>query len=137
MHCMHRLLIKGRAVGRSISGSCIVAGSSGIKMREPGIIAWVCVIALICIKAESLGALLQLSQGLSNLLQLLDSGTVTLQRLLDHLASFVLALSQFLQFGRVLLLLLEKLLVVLAGLLSLGDKLLNNGFTLVDLAGKI
>ncbi|WP_244157721.1 hypothetical protein [Paenibacillus typhae] len=78
-----------------------------------------------------------MSQGLSNLLQLLDSGTVTLQRLLDHLACFVLALSQFLQFGRVLLLLLEKLLVVLAGLLSLGDKLLNNGFTLVDLAGKI
>ncbi|MNP41135.1 hypothetical protein D3C76_1348190 [compost metagenome] len=95
------------------------------------IIAWSCVIPYI------LGTLLQLSQGLSYLLQLLYGGRMTLQCLLDYLACFVLTLSQFLQFGRVLLLLLEKLLVVLAGLLGLGDKLLNDGFTLADLAGKI
>lgn len=130
---MQRLLIKGRVKGR-VETLCsgIIAGSTCIKMRETGIEA--CSAGSI---TGSLGALLQLSQRLGYLLQLLNGSVVALERMLNDLAGLVLTLSQFFQFHGILLLLLEKLLVILAGLLSLGDKLLDNLLALIDLAGKI
>ncbi|WP_054939154.1 hypothetical protein [Paenibacillus ihuae] len=126
---MQRLLIKGRIEGRAETlCSGIIAGSTGIKVRETGIEA--------C-STGSLGALLQLSQRLGYLLQLLNGSVVALQCMLNDLGGLVLTLSQFFQFHGILLLLLEKLLVILAGLLSLGDKLLDNLLALIDLAGKI
>lgn len=130
---MQRLLIKGRVQGR-VKSLCsgIIVCCTRIKMRESGIEA--CSTGSI---SGCRGVLLQLSQGLSNLLQLLDSGIMALQCMLDDLGCLVLTLSQFFQFHRILLLLLEKLLVILAGLLGLGDKLLDNLFALIDLVGKI
>ncbi|MNC38139.1 hypothetical protein D3C75_867300 [compost metagenome] len=68
---------------------------AGIKACSPGI------------EAGSLGALLQLSQRLGYLLQLLNSGVMSLQCILNDLAGLVLTLSQFFQFYGILLLLLE------------------------------
>ncbi len=122
MHRLHRLLIKGR----------VIACSTRIKVRETSVEA-----GSAGSITGSLGALLQLSQRLSYLLQLLNGSVVALQRVLYNLAGLVLTLSQFFQFHGILLLLLEKMLIILAGLLSLGDKLLDNLLALIDLAGKI
>ncbi|MNG28447.1 hypothetical protein D3C84_1137070 [compost metagenome] len=71
------------------------------------------------------------------MLQLLYSRLMTLQGLLDYLAGFAFTVCQFFKLSNILLFLLKKLLIVLAGLLSLGDQLLNNLFTLADLAGNV
>lgn len=71
------------------------------------------------------------------MLQLLYSCLMTLQGLLDHLAGFAFTVCQFFKLSDILLFLLKKLLIVLAGLLCLGDQLLNNLFTLADLAGNV
>ncbi|MNN70464.1 hypothetical protein D3C81_1863160 [compost metagenome] len=84
-----------------------------------------------------MGGLLKLSTDLGDLLQLLHSFLMALQSLLDHLTCLMLALCQFLQFGGVLLFLLKELLVILAGLLRLGYQLLDDLFTLVDLAENV
>ncbi|MNR56865.1 hypothetical protein D3C85_1775310 [compost metagenome] len=62
---------------------------------------------------------------------------MTLQGLLDHLAGFAFTVCQLFKLSDILLFLLKKLLIVLAGLLCLGDQLLNNLLALVDLAGNV
>ncbi|MNN50876.1 hypothetical protein D3C81_1654840 [compost metagenome] len=81
--------------------------------------------------------MLDLSNQLGCMLQLLYSRLMTLQSLLDHLACFAFTVCNFFKLSSILLFLLKKLLIVLAGLLCLGDQLLNNLLTLVDLAGNV
>lgn len=78
-----------------------------------------------------------MSQRLGYLLQLLDSGVVSLKSTLNDLGCFMLTLSKFFQSNSILLFLLKHLLISLAGLLGLADKLLDDLLTLVDLAGDI
>ncbi len=113
MHRMHRLLLTiGWVEGRvKALSACSISG----KLR----------------------GLLKLSKRLCNLLQLLNGCVMALQRILNNLTRLVLTLGQFFQSYRILLLLLEKLLIILAGLLCLAHKLLNDLFAMTDLAGKV
>lgn len=113
MHRMHRLLLTiGRVKGRvKALSACSISG----KLR----------------------GLLKLSKRLCNLLQLLNGCVMALQRILNNLTRLVLTLGQFFQSYRILLLLLEKLLIILAGLLCLAHKLLNDLLAMTDLAGKV
>lgn len=90
-----------------------------------------------CSISGKLRGLLKLSKRLCNLLQLLNGCVMALQRILNNLTRLVLTLGQFFQSYRILLLLLEKLLIILAGLLCLAHKLLNDLFAMTDLAGKV
>lgn len=68
--------------------------------------------------------LLQLAAYLRNMLHLLHSCLMALQRRLDHLSRLTLTLCQYFQLLRVLLFLLKHLLVHLASLLRLLHQLL-------------
>lgn len=81
----------------------------------------------------SLEALLRLMAQAGNLLQLLNRRLMALQRRLNHLSGSLFPGRQFLKTLGVLLLLLQKLLVVLAGLVRLVDQLLDDLLALVNL----
>lgn len=87
------------------------------------------------VEAACLRELLNGSNGLRDLLQLLHRCLVALQRLLDHLNGFAVVLAKLLQLGRILLLLLKQLLIILGSLLSLCHKLLHDLLAFSDLCG--
>ncbi|MFC4601665.1 hypothetical protein ACFO3S_25735 [Cohnella hongkongensis] len=76
--------------------------------------------------------LLDLPAQVGYLIQLLNRGLVPLQRGLNRLGGSLLPLGNLFQTLRVLLLLLKKHLVILAGLLRLMDQLLNDLLALVQ-----
>lgn len=84
------------------------------------------------IELLALRDLFDLSAQLGHVLELLNSGLVTLHSDLNRLCRSMLALRQFLKPLRVLLFLLKKHLVVMAGLLSLVDQLLDDLFALLQ-----
>ena len=85
----------------------------------------------------SLNALLRLVAQAGNVLQLLNRRLMTLQRRLDHLRGFLLPSGQFFKTLSVLLLLLQKLLIILARLVRLIDKLLNDLLALAKRLGPV